>query len=382
MTNLIEEMKDVFELATLVAGFIKDVRKSVEKEKNDNNKEDIGDSGQLAASGNSSQLAASGNYSKLAASGNYSQLAASGDSGQLAASGYSSQLAASGDYSQLAASGDSGQLAASGDYSKLAASGNSSQLAASGYYSKLASSGDYSQLASSGDYSKLASSGNSSQLAASGDYSKLASSGDYSKLESTGEKSVVSAIGACNVAKAKTGSWITLAEYKEMGGRCEIDFVKTEYVDGKNIKEDVFYTLCDHEFKEYGEFDDIQCAILSHKKNIYKVKNFGEKDASYVIEKDGVFSHGKTIKEARESLIYKVSDRDTSAYKNLTLDSEVTFEEAVKMYRVITGACEAGTKYFVSQLSKVKKKYSITEIINLTDGQYGSDSFKKFFKNK
>jgi hypothetical protein len=75
----------------------------------------------------------------------------SGDSAQLAASGDYAQLAASGDFAKLAASGDSAKLAASGDFAKLAASGDSAKLAASGDYAKLAASGDSAQLAASGD---------------------------------------------------------------------------------------------------------------------------------------------------------------------------------------------------------------------------------------
>ncbi len=343
MTNLIEELKDVFEIANNVTSFIKNIKESIKKEKSEDKQ---------VSSGNASRLAASGNASRLAASGNASRLAASGDASQLAASGNASRLAASGDASQLAASGSFSQLAASGDASQLAASGDASQLAASGSFS---------------------------QLAASGSFSQLAASGSFSQLESTGKKSVCANIGRWGVAKAKTGSWITLAEFKNEDG-WKIDFVKTEYVDGKNIREDIFYTLCEHKFREYREFDGIKCAVISHKKDVYKVKNFGEDFYSYVVEKDDVYAHGKTIKEARESFIYKISNRDTTPYKSMSLDSVLSFEDAIKMYRVITGACEAGTKYFVSNLPEVKKEYSIREIIELTKGQYGNETLREFFE--
>ena len=60
------------------------------------------------------------------------------------------------------------------------------------------------------------------------------------------------ASGINSVARAKIGSWITLAEWvldKEAGAyipKC----VKTEYVDGEKIKEDVFYQLVNGEFEE------------------------------------------------------------------------------------------------------------------------------------
>ena len=90
-----------------------------------------------------------------------------------------------------------------------------------------------------------ASSGYSAQLASSGDYAKLASSGDYAQLESTGANSVICAIGKNSTAKGVIGTWITLSEYVE-----GIPFVKTEQVDGKDIKPDTWYCLKNRKFQE------------------------------------------------------------------------------------------------------------------------------------
>ena len=51
------------------------------------------------------------------------------------------------------------------------------------------------------------------------------------------------------------------------------------------------------------------------------------------------------------------------------------------MYRIITGACKQGTDMFISSLKPdaIKDKYTIQEIIDITNGQYGNDTFKKFF---
>ena len=135
--------------------------------------------------------------------------------------------------------------------------------------------------------------------------------------------------------------------------------------------------------------DNILAKIISKKRTkqntVYKIQVVGQAQTSYCIQIDNgedtlpTFSHGATIKEAKESLIYKISSRDTSAYKSLKLDDTVTFEEAVKMYRTITGACEFGTKNFVSTLAKKKKKYKISEIIEITKGQFGNDTFREFF---
>ena len=165
----------------------------------------------------------------------------SGDYAELASSGYSAELASSGDYAQLASSGD---------YAQLASSGYSAKLASSGYSAQLASSGDYAQLASSGYSAKLASSGYSAELASSGDYAQLASSGDSAKLASSGSYAVVMAAGYNSQAKAKKGSWITLAEWDRLDGNWTPVCVKTEQVDGERIKEDTWYKLINGQFTE------------------------------------------------------------------------------------------------------------------------------------
>ena len=95
--------------------------------------------------------------------------------------------------------------------------------------------------------------GDSAQIGSSGDYAKIGSSGDSAQIESTGEHSVVMAAGRNSIAKAKIGSWITLAEWKYKDGVWAPICVKTEQVDGERIKADTFYKLIDGEFKEVEE---------------------------------------------------------------------------------------------------------------------------------
>lgn len=99
------------------------------------------------------------------------------------------------------------------------------------------------------------------------------------------------------------------------------------------------------------------------------------------MEVDGIFSHGDTVKEAKKDLRYKICHRDTSTYNDFTLDTVVTFDEAIAMYRTITGACSAGTKHFCTTGLKVKKdKYTVQEVIKLTKGQYNHEKLVEFFK--
>ena len=60
--------------------------------------------------------------------------------------------------------------------------------------------------------------------------------------------------GNGSIAKAKKGSWITLAEWKEnAGGKLIPVNVVTVQVDGEKIKEDTYYRLENGEFVEVSE---------------------------------------------------------------------------------------------------------------------------------
>ena len=180
----------------------------------------------------------------------FAQLASSGNFAQLASSGSYAQLASSGNFAQLASSGNFAKFASSGNFAQLASSGNFAKFASSGSYAQLASSGDSAKLASSGSYAQLASSGNFAQLASSGNFAQLASSGSYAQLASSGNSAVVMAAGYNSQAKAKKGSWITLAEWDRLDGNWTPVCVKTEQVDGERIKEDTWYKLINGQFTE------------------------------------------------------------------------------------------------------------------------------------
>ena len=136
--------------------------------------------------------------------------------------------------------------------------------------------------------------------------------------------------------------------------------------------------------KAYIKVDGMFTEVDSHHGNVYRVHKVGsEKQLYLVTDGDNHWAHGDTLQEAREDLIYKVNDRDTSMYEGMTLDDTLTFEEAIAAYRTITGACSPGTRdYIANRLPKPhKSKYSIGEIISLTNGEYGSEKFKDFFAN-
>ena len=146
-----------------------------------------------------------------------------------------------------------------------------------------------------------------------------------------------------------------------------------------SIDGEKFYLNSDYSGSEYIIVDNILSEVISRKGSVIKVKNYNDTELSFIIEQNGVYSHGKTIKEAKESIIYKLSNRDTSVYKDLTLDSVLSKNDCIQMYMCITGACSFGTKSFVNNQSHLKEEYSVRELIELTEGQFGNETFKRFF---
>ena len=195
---------------------------------------DSGDYAQIGSSGNSAQIGSSGYSARIGSSGDYAKIGSSGYSARIGSSGYSAQIGSSGYSAQIGSSGYSAQIGSSGDYAQIGSSGNSAQIGSSGYSARIGSSGYSARIGSSGDYAQIGSSGNSAQI------------------DSSGKHSVVMCAGYNSMAKAKIGSWITLAEWKKnSAGKWIPVCVKTEQVDGERIKEDTFYKLEDGEFKEY-----------------------------------------------------------------------------------------------------------------------------------
>ncbi len=211
-----------------------------------------GDSAQIGSSGYSAQIGSSGDSAQIGSSGDSAQIGSSGDSAQIGSSGNYAQIGSSGNYAQIGSSGNSAQIGSSGYSAQIGSSGNSAQIGSSGNYAQIGSSGNSAQIGSSGNYAQIGSSGYSAQIGSSGNYAQIGSSGDYAKIDSTGEDSVIMCAGLNSKAKAKIGSWITLAEWKldDTKGRYVPICVKTEYVDGERIKSDTWYQLIDGEFKE------------------------------------------------------------------------------------------------------------------------------------
>ena len=187
-----------------------------------------------------------------------------------------------------------------------------------------------------------------------------------------------------------TGSGCTF----KTGSDCVV--VRRDIFEVIEFKKDTLYKIAPHGIKGflkdgiYSETnkpciiaDNILSEVISKKKSgnveVYKVKNNDSTKHSFIVKEGNLFSHGKTIKEAKKSLLYKISDRDTSKFSNLTLKSKLNLRKSIEAYRTITGSCEEMTRSFVED-NMEDRDYTIKELIKITKGQYGCETFEEFFK--
>jgi len=214
----------------------------------------------------------------------------------------------------------------------------------------------------------------------SGDSSTAASSGNSSTAASSGDYSACSALGYRAAVKGDVGNLIMASEYTKnkkgifvpIGGKADI-------VDGKKLKAQRWYSVKGGEWVEVDLTDGTFTYVISSKGGVKKVKDENGK-ILYIVTDGENFSHGKTIKEARDSLIYKISSRDTSAYKSWKKSDVKPIADIIKAYRAITGACEGGVRSFIEAKGKMPKEMKISDVFKETEGAYGAEKFKEFFE--
>ena len=130
--------------------------------------------------------------------------------------------------------------------------------------------------------------------------------------------------------------------------------------------------------KGYSIADGILSKIVHTRGPVSRVIVCGKTEISYLVTDGDAWSHGKTLAEARDGLLFKIGKRDTSEFKKWTLDLVVSKRDAIRAYRTITGACEGGVRSWMEK-RKTPETISVQEIINITEGAYGSGAFAKFF---
>lgn len=116
----------------------------------------------------------------------------------------------------------------------------------------------------------------------------------------------------------------------------------------------------------YIKVNGIFSVIDSHHGNVYKVHELGKevKPFYFMTDGDNHWVHGETIREAKAQLIYKLSDKDASRYKKLSLNDTLSYEEAIVAYRIITNSLDIWVRDFVKNSIPFsrKNKYTIKKL--------------------
>ena len=138
-------------------------------------------------------------------------------------------------------------------------------------------------------------------------------------------------------------------------------------------------------FSAFKVLDAIPCVVLSTKSRdemtimacrgakILNQQIVGDK--FFVAQRYGRNAHGKTIAEAVQELAFKTGSRDVSQYRNMPLTKSMKTADWAIAYRTVTGACQFGTQRFMEAQGKLKSKYTLAEILAMTKGQYGHETF-------
>lgn len=139
----------------------------------------------------------------------------------------------------------------SGIYSVAVTTNNSSLSYACEDMSLATANGIKGRAMTGGNNSVAIAHGSLSRAKANGDKSTAVASGYRSVASANGKNSIAVATGNYASAAGELGNWIVLAEYDTDGTILQVRAFK---VDGKRIKPNTRYTLCDGEPMEDGEF--------------------------------------------------------------------------------------------------------------------------------
>ena len=206
-----------------------------------------------ASNESKANIVSNGAYSKVSSNGDYSSIGLYGFASRMSSSGMVNRIVSNESFSQISSSGESPTIFSNGECTKIATSGSGGKIYATGIEAKLSTSGSGVKIHSEGSCSRLSTSGDYNTIYSYGENANIASSGYSTSVDSSGKEAIVSCTGANSMAKAKKGSWVTLAEWQTIVGHKKLICVKTEYVDGERIKEDTWYKLKNGEFVESND---------------------------------------------------------------------------------------------------------------------------------
>ena len=129
---------------------------------------------------------------------------------------------------------------------------------------------------------------------------------------------------------------------------------------------------------KYLMVDGLFTEVVRKRGNVYIVKKINATKEFYLVtDGDGFWSHGDTLKQAKEDLVFKVL---SEKMKNEPL--KMTDSVDVPRYRAITGACSAGVQMFRDSHGLTKDEYTVAELLPILErnNAYGISRFKEIVR--
>ena len=206
-----------------------------------------GNCGAASATGNYGAASATGNWGAASATGNYGAASATGNYGAASATGNWGAASATGNCGAASATGNWGAASATGDCGAASATGNCGAASATGNCGAASATGNYGAASATGNCGAASATGNCGAASATGNYGAASATGNWGAASATGKESIACGLGFSCKAKGAKGCWLVIAERDNNG--CILS-VRTVRVDGKDIKEDTWYTLQDGQFVE------------------------------------------------------------------------------------------------------------------------------------
>ena len=180
------------------------------------------------------------------------------------------------------------------------------------------------------------------------------------------------------------GGWLDLSSLTSLPKGVSLTAGGWLYLSGKRVKRG-YKKLSNGDYVpgEYLYAD----GILTHVKRDKRIGAYtyyvGKITGSDVISDGTHYAHCGSVRDGISELAFKTAkDRGAEQYRSVNIDEEIPTEDAMVMYRVITGACQQGTKRFVDSLTEVRDRYSVRHIIDMTRDQYGGEAFRRFFEDE
>ena len=269
-------------------------------------------------------------------------------------------------------------------------------------------SGDWGSASNSGYRGSASNSGDCGSASNSGDWGSASNSGDWGSASNSGDWGISVSNAIFGTVSNKAGLYSMVIEFvfdnlidgeglpKEKIIKQNAKLIKfTKEMEGK------YYTLLKNKIFEVVECDGIKMIVTDRKDiNGFKVlkgiifgdytiynkqKKLEDINKTFVVKKDGIFSHADTIDKAIADFRYKIANRDTSDFEYFkTTKDKISTDEIIKGYRVITGSCEFGTKHFVEDImgDELKDSYTIDEALAIlkTKNAYAFEKFENFVR--